>query len=190
MERPSAAGAAFARVLAGDSGAGPAARARAYAGVAICATRADPPDVDGAKEMLTAAIAACDGNNFSTPEDVTRATAVVTLVEEALRRGVGVKPGFGDDADSIDAEISAIKVAIEAAAAKGDGGAADARRAELALMYFFRRRDGASAVDAALDIVKRGDKSAGRELCVALFDAVGGEVAAKGRRRLGNLWFA
>ena len=117
---------------------------------------------------------------------LTRATAVVTLVEEALRRGVGVKPGFGDDADSIDAEISAIKVAIEAAAAKGDGGSADARRAELALTYFFRRRDGAAAIDAALDIVKRGDKSAGRELCVALFDAVGGGGRGEGKTAVGE----
>jgi hypothetical protein len=38
---------AFTYVLAADSGAGPALRARAYAGVARCALLAAPPDVHG-----------------------------------------------------------------------------------------------------------------------------------------------
>lgn len=68
--------------------------------------------------------------------------------------------------------------------------AADDARHKLALRLVFGG-DAAGAVEAALDMVKRGDRERGRALCVRLFDALGANdpLAQAGRRRLSNLWF-
>jgi hypothetical protein len=49
--------------------AGPALKARAYAGVARCALLASPPDVEGAREMVRMARKIVD-MNFTEPEEI------------------------------------------------------------------------------------------------------------------------
>ena len=204
-----AAARAFSHVLAADNTAaaavGPALKAKAYAGVARCALLASPPDVEGAREMIAAARKTVD-NNFTEPDEIGAAAARIELVSGAMEAGVltfnngegdggnGNNNKIGGDGGQDDgggqAIVETLRGEVEAAAASGDKDAADDARKKLALRLVFAG-DAEGAVDVALEMVKKGNRERGRELCVQIFDALGAAhpLAHAGRRRLSNLWF-
>jgi putative thioredoxin len=168
---------AFAAALDPAAAAGPAVKARAYAGVARCALAANPPDVDGAREALAVARDVV-GGNFPEPEEIAAAAARCELVAES---------GF----DAVDADSGALRRAVEDAVAAKDAEAADDARHALATAQMLRG-DATGAIETALEATRRGDKERGRRLCVRLFDVAGGKhpAAVAGRRRLANVLFA
>ena len=170
---------AFAAALDPAAAAGPAVKARAYAGVARCALAANPPDVDGAREALALA---CDvvGGNFPEPEEIAAAAARCELVAERDASGAHV-----------DADVDTLRRAVEDATAAKDAAAADDARHALATAQMLRG-DVTGAVETALDATRRGDKERGRRLCVRLFEVAGGKHPAvmAGRKRLANVLFA
>lgn len=167
---------AFAAALDPAASAGPAVKARAYAGVARCALAANPPDVDGAREALAVARDMV-GGNFPEPEEIAAAAARCELVAES---------GF-----DVDADVDALRRAVEDAVAAKDAEAADDARHALATAQMLGG-DATGAIETALEATRRGDKERGRRLCVRLFEVAGGKhpAAAAGRRRLANVLFA
>ena len=166
---------AFAAALDPAASAGPAVKARAYAGVARCALAANPPDVDGAREALAVARDVV-GGNFPEPEEIAAAAARCELVAES---------------GSVDADVGALRRAVEDAVAAKDAEAADDARHALATAQMLGG-DATGAIETALEATRRGDKERGRRLCVRLFEVAGGKhpAAAAGRRRLANVLFA
>ena len=174
-------------------------KARAYAGVARCALLASPPDVEGAREMIKMARKVVD-NNFTEPEEIGAAAARTELMASAIEAGVlpsggdvdkgGDSGDGGGDGIGSGKTVEDLRAKVAAAAASGDKDAADDARHELALRLIFAG-DAPGAIEAALEMVKKGDRERGRELCVRLFDALGpaDPLAVASRRRLSNLWF-
>lgn len=178
---------AFGAVLGGsDPPPPPGARARAYAGAARCALRADPPDVDGAKQLVEAARKVVDGQ-FTEPVEVAAAAAAAELYGAATELGLDMSSSGAE----LDERLRQLRAEIDAATKAGDKSAADDKREELSLRALLQRGDPAQAVDVALESVKRGERERGRAMCVRMFDALGATHPAtvSGRKKLSNLWF-
>uniref|UniRef100_A0A7S0T2B7 Uncharacterized protein n=1 Tax=Mantoniella antarctica TaxID=81844 RepID=A0A7S0T2B7_9CHLO len=184
---------AFSHVLAAGTAAGPATRARAYAGVARCALLASPPDLEGAREMVMMARKIVD-NNFTEPEEIGAAAARTELMASAIEAGVlsfaSDASGEKNDADGFETEIEALRAEVVAAAAVSDKDAADDARHKLTLRLVFAG-DASGAIKVALEMVSKGSRERGRKLCVQIFDALGANdpLTVAGRRRLSNAWF-
>ena len=117
------------------------------------------------------------GGNFPEPEEIAAAAARCELVAES---------GF-----DVDADVDALRRAVEDAVAAKDAEAADDARHALATAQMLGG-DATGAIETALEATRRGDKERGRRLCVRLFEVAGGKhpAAAAGRRRLANVLFA
>ena len=177
---------AFGAVLGSDPPPPPGARARAYAGAARCALRADPPDVDGAKQLVEAARKVVDGK-FTEPVEVAAAAAAAELYGAATELGLDMSSSGAE----LDERFRQLRADIDAATKAGDKAAADDKREELSLRALLQRGDPVQAVDVALESVKRGERERGRAMCVRMFDALGAThpVTVSGRKKLSNLWF-
>lgn len=177
---------AFGAVLGSDPPPPPGARARAYAGAARCALRADPSDVDGAKQLVQAARKVVDGK-FTEPVEVAAAAAAAELYGAATELGLDMSLSGAE----LDERLRQLRADIDAATKAGDKSAADDKREELSLRALLQRGDPVQAVDVALESVKRGERERGRAMCVRMFDALGAThpVTVSGRKKLSNLWF-
>ena len=146
---------AFGAVLGSDPPPPPGARARAYAGAARCALRADPSDVDGAKQLVQAARKVVDGK-FTEPVEVAAAAAAAELYGAATELGLDMSLSGAE----LDERLRQLRADIDAATKAGDKSAADDKREELSLRALLQRGDPVQAVDVALESVKRGERNA------------------------------
>ena len=137
----------------------------------------------GAREMVKMARKVVDGN-FTEPEEVGAAAARTELIASAIEAGV-----LNADGAAASSGIDDV-AALRETAAGLDKDAADDARHTLALRLIVHG-DAAGAIDVALEMVKKGDRERGRELCVRLMDALGPNdpIVNASRRRLSNLWF-
>lgn len=102
----------------------------------------------------------------------------------------GLLTETGGDAEKHRAEVEALRAEVAAHSASGNRDGADDAREKIVL-HLVLTGDATGAIEAALDMVKKGSRERGRELCVRLFDALGANdpLAHASRRRLSNLWF-
>lgn len=162
----------FAAVLQEEAGGDAGDRARALAGLAMCAMLEDPPNLDTARELVASAQAAAPP---ATPDEVARADALVQLAAE-----LGAEASSPLTLPQLQAQVAADPEDLPS-------------RYMLALRQFAAGQH-AEAVDSALAIVRTDRdwrEQAGKQLLLRFFDAMGpaSELSKRGRKRLSNIWF-